>query len=1016
MSGELMPDVDAQWAARLWSDAVEQAVARRRVPTSTYRLQMHAGFTLQDALRIVPYLDRLGVSHLYMSSLLTARPGSLHGYDVVNHRQLNPELGTEADLQALVDELHRRQMGLIVDIVPNHMWVGEDNEWWMDVLENGPSSRFAGYFDIAWRDHPRERLRGKVLLPILDEPYGKAVLAGRLKPFYADGKFGLTIDSTRLPLDPRTYSTFLTPALETLRAQAGEEAAAVLELQSILTAIRHLPSRDDPDETHVSAALAEVSVIKRRLRELVEQNPDVAPHIELAVTDVGGDKNQPAGFSRLIELLDAQAYRPSFWRVALDEINYRRFFDVNDLGALSAERLDVFQAIHVKAFEWLQQGIIDGMRIDHVDGLLDPREYLDRLQQSCLMASARQLWEGNRERYGGANWEDMASQLAGHLEQAGATAARPLYVVIEKILGTREQLPANWACDGTTGYEFLNEVNDLFVDPDKATEITAVYQQFTQQTDAFEQIAYEKKLQILRSTMASELHVLAHRLDRLAQAEWWSRDFTLNGLRHALQEIIACFPVYRTYVAQEAGTTDRVVILRAARRARMMSPLLGKQIFDFICDTLLLRDPQNGPASAEYRDQQRQFAGRFQQLTSPVMAKGVEDTSLYIYNRLVSLNEVGGAPAKFGRSPQELHEFLRNRASTASGGLSPLSTHDTKRSEDVRARINVLSEMPEEWRRRLEHWRRLNRPLKTELDEGLLAPDDNEEYLLYQTLIGVWPEGPESASMTEEFVQRIQGYMTKAIREAKVHSSWIHPQLDHDTGVSNFIAAILNPEQAPEFLADLREFTALVHPLGRLNSLAQSLLRCTAPGVPDTYQGSESWDYSLVDPDNRRPVDYAARTKLLEGLERLSSQTGANRQAMLRDELKAGGAKLLVVSQALQLRRQMRHLYQTGSYVPLETTGPDASHLFSFVIGDGPEAILVAVPRLVRQLLKPGDRGELCMQADAAVVLPDEWVGRAWTNAFSGVSVNDAAGRIPFATLFQDFPVAGCRVPSLSAR
>lgn len=995
------------WAS-LWDDAVNLAASRRRIPTATYRLQMHAGFTLRDALAIVPYLHRLGISHLYVSSLLTARPGSLHGYDVVNHSHLNPELGTEGDLAALVKELHERQMGLILDVVPNHMWVGEDNEWWIDVLENGPSSKFAGYFDIAWRDHPRERLRGKVLLPILDEPYGKAIQAGRLLPFFEQGRFGITIDQTRLPLDPRTYAPFLEPALETFRAQHGEEALAVLELQSILTAVRHLPPRDDPDSGHVSEARAEAMVIKRRLRELVEQHPDIAAHINQAVHDIGGSKENPAGFARLIELLDAQAYRPCFWRVALDEINYRRFFDVNDLAALAAERIDVFQAIHVKPFEWLRTGVLDGLRVDHVDGLLDPQEYLNRLQRYHLLGCAQQLWETNRDRYPETSWPEVEAQLLLHSEQQPGQPERSLYVVIEKILGARESLPAKWECDGTTGYEFLHAVNDLFVDPQRAEELTAVYQQFTGQTDPFEQIAYEKKLLILRSTMASELHVLAHRLDRLAQAEWWSRDFTLNGLRHALEEIIACFPVYRTYVAQEASSGDRLVILRAARRARMMSPLLGKEIFDFICDTLLLREPQNGPATTEYRDLQRQFAGKFQQLTSPVMAKGVEDTSLYIFNRLISLNEVGGEPAKFGRTPQELHTFLRNRASHAAGGLSPLSTHDTKRSEDVRARINVLSEMPDEWQRRIERWSQLNRSHKVEVEEGILAPDSNEEYFLYQTLIGAWPDDGQSASVDEEFVRRIQAYMLKAIREAKVHSSWIHPHNEYDAGVSQFIASILNGDLAAEFLNDLREFLSRVHPFGILNSLSQTLIRCLAPGVPDTYQGTETWDYRLVDPDNRHPVDYASRSELLERMQQLLSLPTARRIERLKQELQSGGAKLFVTAQALQLRRECKDLFQSGHYTPLESSGVDSNHLFGFMISDSAAAVVVAVPRLVSRL--HGRQGEtdaqVGSQIEADLALPEEWGTRSWTNIFTGKKTISQAGKFSATDLFADFPVA----------
>lgn len=992
----------------LWDDAFRMASARRRIPTATYRLQMHAGFTLRDALNIVPYLDRLGISHLYVSSLLTARPGSLHGYDVVNHSHLNPELGTEEDLAALVTQLRSRHMGLILDVVPNHMWVGEDNEWWMDVLENGPTSRFAGYFDIAWRNHPRERLRGKVLLPILDEPYGKAIQAGRLRPFFEQGRFGIRIDQTRLPLDPRTYAAFLEPALESFRAQQGEETPAVLELQSILTAVRHLPPRDDTDANHVSEALAEGLVIKRRLRELVEQNPEVEAHFDQAVRDIAGTRDQPAGFTRLIELLDAQAYRPCFWRVALDEINYRRFFDVNDLAALAAECIDVFHAIHVKPFEWLRNGILDGLRIDHVDGLLDPTEYLNRLQQHYVLGCARKLWESNRDRYGGDTWPEVEGQLLSRLETGSSPGEQLLYVVIEKILGPRELLPTTWACNGTTGYEFLNAVNDLFVDPQRVDALTVVYQRFTGQTDAFEQIAYERKLQVLRSTMASELHVLAHRLDRLAQAEWWTRDFTLNGLRHALEEIIACFPVYRTYVSHEASASDRVIIQRAARRARMMSPLLGREIFDFICDTLSLREPQNGPASEEYRAQQRKFTGKFQQLTSPVMAKGVEDTALYIFNRLLSLNEVGGEPAKFGRTPQELHTFLRNRAAMSLGGLSPLSTHDTKRSEDIRARINVLSEMPEEWGRRIERWRRLNRPLRVELEEGVVAPDDNEEYFLYQTLIGAWPGANQASHIDSEFIKRIQAYMTKAIREAKVHSSWIHPQLEYDHAVSDFIAAILNADLAAAFMADLREFLTEVHALGTLNSLSQTLVRCTAPGVPDTYQGTESWDDSLVDPDNRRPVDYASRIQLLDRVDQIQHQRLETRSDLLWRELKSGGAKLLVTSQALRLRREHLVLFQTGHYTPLETDGPDAQHLFGFLMNGSAAAVLVAVPRLLGTLNGKGKLigSELRVTMDADLILPDEWANRWWSNVFTGVDARCHSSRLSATTLFSDFPVA----------
>lgn len=996
---------------RLRDEAVRLASARRQVPSATYRLQMHHAFTLQDALRIVPYLHGLGISHLYLSSLLTARPGSLHGYDVVDHAHLNPELGTEDDLAALVDELHRRDMGLIIDVVPNHMWVGAGNLWWMDVLENGPTSRYAGYFDIAWSNHPRERLRGKVLLPILDEPYGKAIQAGRLRPFFEDGQFGIAIDHFRLPLDPRTYATFLEPALEQYR-QGREEQPDVLELQSILTAVKHLPARDDLDSGHISEALAECLVIKRRLRELVQRAPDVVEHFERAVTNLAEVDDQQAGLSRLVALLDAQVYRPCFWRVAMDEINYRRFFDVNDLAALATEHIDVFHAVHRKTFEWLRDGKVDGLRIDHIDGLLDPKEYLDRLQHFYLIGCARRAWEANPDQFGAATWTEVEAELLP-IVQSRPASEHLLYVVIEKILGAREAVPSAWACDGTTGYEFLNELNHLFVDSEKVRELTAVYERFAGPSDSFDQLAYEKKLQILSSTMASELHVLTHRLDRLAQAEWWSRDFTLNGLRHALEEIIACFPVYRTYVSQEASASDSMVILRAARRARKMNPLLGREIFDFVCDTLLLREPRNGASSPEYREQQRMFARKFQQLTSPVMAKGVEDTALYLFNRLISLNDVGGEPARFGRTPQEVHSYFQNRIADVSGGLSPLSTHDTKRSEDVRARINVLSEMTEEWGRRLENWRRLNRPLKVELEDGIVAPDDNEEYFLYQTLIGAWPDADSftrvpPTCVDEEFVQRLQAYMTKVIREGKVHSSWIYPETAYDEAVSKFIANILNADFAGEFLADLRDFLRQILPMGRLNSLSQTLIRCTAPGVPDTYQGTESWDHSLVDPDNRRPVDYDSRHQAFERLVQITSRHPEARAELLGREWNAGGMKLYVTMQALRLRREFPDVFQRGSYIPVPAAGNDAKHLFAYLRASSGQAVLVAVPRLVATAefckVDQNSRPHLSMNTD--LILPDEWSQAGWKNELTGHDVYAQGGKIPAKVLFADFPVA----------
>ena len=1006
-------DDQSKWNGLL-EDALLAAQAHRRIPSTTYRLQMHAGFTLSDALTTIPYLHRLGISHLYMSSILTARPGSLHGYDVMNHAHLNPELGTEEDLNAVVTELRSRGMGLVLDIVPNHMWVGEGNEWWMDVLENGPSSRFAGYFDIAWENHPRERLHGKVLLPILDEPYGKAIQAGRFRPYFEQGRFGVTMDQTRLPLDPRTYGVFLDPTLEALRTEQGDEAGEVLELQSILAAVRHLAPRDEADSVKVSESLSEILVIKRRLRELAEKYPKVEACLNSVVDHLAGTHDQPPTFSPLIELLDAQPYRPCFWRVALDEINYRRFFEINGLAALAAERSDVFDAIHVKTFEWLQKGMVDGLRVDHVDGLYNPKEYLDRLQNSFVLKCAEPLWRTKHEQTSDETWEAVAAELQTLLQSGERVTEPAVFVVVEKILGARETLPANWLCDGTTGYEFLNEVNGLFVDSESTDRMTEIYQRFTGKIESFDQIAYEKKLEILHSTMASELHVLAHRLDQLAQMEWWSQDFTLNGLRQALQQMIACFPVYRSYVFEKPGTSDRIAILAAARRARSMRAYLGREIFTFISDTLLLRDPPGSAVSDEYKECRRQFVGKFQQLTSPVMAKGVEDTSFYVFNRLLSLNDVGGDPSKSGRTKQELHEFLMNRAANGRCGLSPLSTHDTKRSEDSRARINVLCEIPDEWERRIDRWRGLNQQFKVQIDEGLIAPDDNEEYFLYQTLIGAWQGECRSSKIDEAFVGRIQAYLTKALREAKVHSSWIHPESKYEEAVSAFVASILNDGMSSSFLDDLHNFQGRINPIAKLNSLSQTLIRCTAPGIPDTYQGTESWDYSLVDPDNRHKVDYTSRIQMLEKLERLDALDVSSRVELIRQEFQSASAKLFITSRALQLRRKDATLFETGEYVPLETSGVHADHLFSFLIGNGAAGLIVAVPRLVAKLTahdNSTNRGN-APGINANLHVPENWSNRLWTNVFTGEFVRVQDGTIPATELFATLPFGLLRTSS----
>jgi len=876
---------------------------------STYRLQFHAGFTFRDAAAIVPYLGALGITHVYASPYLKARPGSTHGYDVIDHSKLNPELGTQADFDAFVDALQQHGMSHILDIVPNHVGVAtNDNTWWNDVLENGPASRYAGYFDITWRGSPRPELHDKVLLPLLGEPYGDVLEKGQFRLAFDDGTFGVYYYDRRFPISPRTYAKILSHRAAELEQSLRPENPDLLEYQSIATAARHLPDRSTRDEGDVMARWRETEVIKRRLGRLAVSSEPIARHIEANVAAFNATPDL------LDDLLNHQCYRLSYWHVASDEINYRRFFDINDLAALSMERREVFEATHAFVLSLIREGKLAGVRVDHPDGLYDPKQYFERLREAGVE-----------------------------------------YAVAEKILAVGEPLPSGWPVSGTSGYDALIMINGLFVDRANEAAFTRIYHDFTGDSTSYDDLVYQKKLLILDISLASELQMLAYQLDRIAQRGRRTRDFTHNALRHALREVIACFPVYRTYV-DDRGVRDAdvKVIDDAIERAVARNPKTDRSVFDFIRDVLLLR------ASAGTREEQRKFAGKFQQVTAPVTAKGIEDTTFYIYNRLVSLNEVGGEPAHFGITPSELHAYLTDRQKRWPRALTPLSTHDTKRSEDVRARINVLSEMADEWRKRITRWAEINR--------HEAAPDRNEQYLLYQTLIGTWPEGLRPVE--EPFVKRIIEYMRKAMREAKVNTSWISPNPQHEMAVEDFINRGLHNDA---FLDDFEPFQRHIANVGRANTLAQTLLRLTVPGVPDTYQGTEVLDLSLVDPDNRRPVDYEAREALLK---------------RPQDD-----PKFFVTLRALHARREFPGLFTDGEYVPLEINGRLHEHVFAFSRNFKASIAVVAVPRIVMGV--------------------DEWTGTTirlpsmrGRCVFTGNIHEFNGGDVPVENLFEQFPVA----------
>ncbi len=809
-----------------------------RIPSSTYRLQFNRWFTFAQAREIVPYLHALGVTDAYASPYFQAGAESLHGYDITDHNKLNPIVGSREDYDSWAAELHAHSMGQMLDFVSNHVGIAEPlNEWWMDVLENGPSSRFAPYFDIDW--HPlKSDLRDKVLLPILSDQYGRVLERGELQVLYEEGTFYLLYGQRRLPIAPGTYRYVLDIALQNLAEHKEEDFYA--ELQSILTALEYLPKRTETDPKRVAERVREKEIIKRRLERRCAEAPQVQHAIEKALAQINGEPGDPRSFDALDELLNAQSYRLAYWRVAAEEINYRRFFDVNDLAAIRIELPKVFDAVHRLILDLVRTGAVTGLRIDHPDGLYLPREYFEKLQQRCAKA------------------------LAIPLPKDG----RAIYMVAEKILTGTETLRKDWLVHGTTGYDFGNQVAQLLVDSSAETAITKTFHRFIGHSLPFGHLLYAKKLQVMKLSLANDVDVLGNMVDRLSEQNRWYRDFTLEALARAVRETIACFPVYRTYLSpgRPVSEEDRQVVERAIAAAKRRNPAIEESIFNFLRDILVFRFPENLDADA--RAAHTHFVLKFQQTTGPVMAKGLEDTVFYIYNRLAGLNEVGGEPQQFGSSVDAFHERNLDRQRNWPATLLATSTHDTKRSEDVRARIVAISEIPELWRRSLQRWRLANRPWKRTINDAE-APDANEEYLLYQTLLGTWPiqgSGEPEGAATAEYIERIQAYMAKALHEAKINTSWIQPNEEWDAAMRDFVAKILDSSPRNKFLPAFLPVAQEIARLGAINSLTQTALKLISPGVPDIYQGNEIWNYSLVDPDNRRPINYQRRREMLAAL------------------------------------------------------------------------------------------------------------------------------------------------------
>ena len=1000
-------------AAASLFEATRDELATASFPLSTYRLQFHRGFTFEDARKRLPYLEKLGVTDVYASPYLAATPGSQHGYDVIDHSRVNPEVGSEVEHAAFCEAVRRAGMGQLFDFVPNHMGIERLNPAWRDVLENGPSSRFAKFFDIDWAP-VKDELEGKVLLPILGEQYGVVLEKGELTLCYADGEFLLRYFDHDFPIAPRQYRFILRHQLASLVERLGEANPVVIELQSILTALAHLPRRTETEPLRVSERAREKEVIKRRLRALVEGSAEVLAFIEKNVSDFNGTPGDARSFDRLDQVLSGCSYRLAHWRVAGEEINYRRFFDINSLAAIRVEDPEVFAAAHDRVFEWLAEGKLTGLRIDHPDGLFDPTAYFLDLQERYFLDRARKWFEAAGESYGFAELAPLLRQR--WRAEVGADEHSPLrralYVVVEKIQGGKERIPESWAMHGTTGYRFANSVGGVLVDRSSEQALTQTYERFIGRAVDYRQLVYEKKKLVMGASMASEINVLARELNRVSEMNRRTRDFTLGSLRRALVEFIALFPVYRTYVDDwrpEVDARDVQYIEWTIARAKQKDPTTNVSIFDFLKEILLRRYP--GHLAPEEKQVMLRFAMKLQQLTGPVMAKGLEDTVFYLYNRLVSLNEVGAEPERFGTAIETFHLRNQERAQTLPHSLVATSTHDTKRSEDVRARLHVLSEVPDAWRERVEAWATLNADLKTRVDDAQ-APEPNDEYLFYQTVVGTLPMG-EGLAEAERAVYRarIGDYMQKAIREGKANTSWVNPVVPYEEATARFVERAL---QGP-FLDEALKFKRRIERAGQLNSLSQTLLKVASPGTADLYQGCELWDLSLVDPDNRRPVDFARRFELLEALERAQA---VGREPLCREltaHLDDGRAKLYLLTEGLKLRRRLAPLFHRGSYLPLDLGGPRAAHAIAFArtldaqpSGPG-EALLAVAPRLTWSLLeRPG--GLAGGLAGSVVVVPEALAPASFTCVFTGrvhrATLGEHGWGLDLGELLQLFPVA----------
>ena len=911
------------------------------IPTSTYRIQFHSEFNFNKAQEIITYLADLGVGDLYASPIFKASKGSTHGYDVVDPTILNPELGTESDFNDLITQIQQHHLGWLQDIVPNHMAYDSQNLWLMDVLENGKYSDFFDFFDIHW-NQTYEEMDGRVLAPMLGDFYANALERGEIQLDYQNKNLLIDYFGLKLPLRIESYIAFITHNLGKLAREIGRQHPDFIKFLGILYLLKNIP-----EETKGRERLDQINFVKSLLWETYTENSNVKKFIQNNLKEFNGEAGNTESFDLLDKLLNQQFYRLSFWKVGAEEINYRRFFTVNELISVKVEELKVFKKTHELISKLVTENKFKGVRIDHIDGLYNPAQYLTRLRE--ILGEA--------------------------------------YITVEKILELEEDLPPNWEIQGTSGYEFLNYVNGIFCYSKNEREFCKIYSSFTGLNYNYKKLVYEKKGLILEKNLAGDLENLVQILKKIASHTREGSDFTVYGLRKALFEVLVLFPIYRTYVDENGiSDTDEKYVTQAIKAAKKKVPSLINEL-DFIQKILLLE--YEDFRSKIQREEWLHFVMRSQQLTGPLMAKGVEDTLLYVYNRLLSLNEVGGNPSHFGIELELFHKFNRDKVENWQHGMNTTATHDTKRGEDVRARLNVLSEIPQEWSQQVNQWREINQAYK---QEGM--PDANDEYLLYQTLLGTYPfEENELA----DFPDRIKDYILKAVREAKVYTAWLRPDEAYEQAFLSFIDRIL---EDTDFLQQFKPFQQKIAEYGIYNSLSQVLIKNTAPGVPDLYQGAELWELSLVDPDNRRPVDYQKRREFLEDIKTRSSQDILQLIKELITTKENGKIKLFLTHQLLNARKKYSELFLNGDYQEIEVIGEHQDSIIAFSRNYRDKTVVAIAPRFLTKIIKPGQL-PLGMEvwSDTSLKLANN----NWHNLIDGQTI---AGEAAVGKIFQNFPVA----------